>query len=194
VASPALMLFLGAHNAPWFLIGLPPAVITLYAYLFSRAKLPGYIVLAVLIGIGFFKTSANVNSGQKLLEPDQSAILSRQVAAIDYTYRNAHGESFAIDTVTNPLYVNAVWAYSYLWYGQAKYGYQPHWLGGDQLPPYNTLTTAHGDEKFLFLIEDTTVRIPQVYRDKAVTSIEEKATFVSQQSFDEIRLSQFERK
>lgn len=194
VASPALMLFLGAHNAPWFLIGLPPAVITLYAYLFSRAKLPGYIVLAVLIGIGFFKTSANVNSGQKLLEPDQSAILSRQVAAIDYTYKNANGEIFAIDTVTNPLYVNAVWAYSYLWYGRTKYGYQPRWLGGDQLPPYNTLTNANGDEKFLFLIEDTTVRIPQVYRDKAVTSIEEKATFVSQQSFDEIRVSQFKRK
>lgn len=193
VASPALMLFLGAHNAPWFLIGLPPAVITLYSYLFSRAKLPGYIILAILIAIGFLKTSANVNSGQKLLEPDQSAILSRQIEAIDYTYKNAHGESFAIDTVTNPLYVNAVWAYSYLWYGKPKYGYQPTWLGGDQLPPYNTLTTTTGNEKFLFLIEDTTVRIPQVYRDRATSSIEEKAELISQQSFDEIRVSLFQR-
>ncbi len=194
IASPALMLFLGAHNAPWFLIGIPPAIIMLYAYLFSQAKLPGYLVLSVILAIGFFKTTASVHDGQSLLEPDQSALLSRQIAAIEYTYKNANTNAFAIDTVTNPLYINAVWAYNYLWYGQREYGYQPYWLGGDQLPPYNTLTNTDGRESILFLFADTTSRIPEVYREKAVKSLEEKGDIVDTRLFNEIKVVQFRRK
>lgn len=194
VASPALMLFLGAHNAPWFLIGLPPAIITLYAYLFSRMKIVGYCILAVLIPIGFLKISMNVGSGQRLLEPDQSAVLSRQIAAIDYTYQNAQGESFAIDTVTNPLYVNAVWGYNYMWYGKQKYGYLPHWLGGDQLPPYNVLEKTNEMDKTLFVLMDMTDRIPEPYRKNALRSLESSGEYISKKSFDEISVYQFERK
>ncbi|MBP7118684.1 hypothetical protein KBA63_01235 [Candidatus Woesebacteria bacterium] len=193
-ASPTLMLFLGAHNAPWFLIGLPPAMILIYSFVLSRAKAAGYIILIIFLSVAFYKTSLTTRSGQKLLEPDQSAILSRQLAAIDYTYKSANGEPFAIDTVTNPLYVNAVWAYSYMWYGKSTYGYTPTWLGGDQIAPYNTLEKANSRETTVFLLEDITNRIPQVYRDRAHNTILENATFRERVTFDEIGVNRYEKK
>lgn len=191
--SPTLMLLLGAHNAPWFLIGLPPAIIILYGYFFTRMKLVGYAVTLLIVLVSVVKVSIGHENGQQLLSPDNSAILSRQIAAIDYTYKQAKGESFAIDTVTNPLYVNAVWGYHYMWYGQSRYGYRPTWLGGDQLPPYNTLEKSNKSEMTSFVIMDMTDRIPEPYRVKAVKSRAEEAPLVGEKQFGEVSVLKFER-
>jgi 4-amino-4-deoxy-L-arabinose transferase-like glycosyltransferase len=167
--SPVLMLILGSHNAPWFLIGRPAAAALTASYIIAKLK-SKYLITAALGLIIFLNIKATKNTygqAQTLLEPDQSAILSRELAAIDFTYQSANGQPFAINSVTNPLYINALWAWNYNWYGKEKYGYLPTWLGGDQIYPYNILPAASGNEKLLYLFIDQTPRIPQIHKNAA---------------------------
>jgi len=187
--SPAIMLILGTHNAPWFMIGRPAAAIIMGAYLISKLKSRFLIGLAVSLVVYFncLATRTDYKKGQLLLEPDRASILSRQIATMDYTYQKSSGQNFAIDTVTNPLYINAVWAWNYDWY-YPKYGYKPNWLGGDQIPPYDTLPKSNQDEKYFFLIIDTTPRIPPVYTQNAIESLQQKAKFIEEAEFDGIKV------
>lgn len=165
--SPAIMFFLGVHNAPWFYIGRPNAAIIMLA--FSLSKIKYNFVLSSII---FFIIIANIfaifdtkGKGQVLLEPDLASLMSDQLKVIDYTYNSSKNSSFEINTLTNPLYINAVWSYHYLWYGQKTYGFLPSWVGGDQLYPYGVLPKPNGKEKFLYLIMDTSFRIPPQYKN-----------------------------
>lgn len=190
--SPALMLILGSHNAPWFLIGRPAAAIAAGGYVISKLR-PKFLTALVVILLCLANLTAIHNAygnGQPLLEPDPSSILSKQIAVMDYTYRSAGGEAFAVDTVTNPLYINAVWAWDYDWYAP-KYGFKPTWLGGDQLPPYNTLEKATGKEKYLFLLIDETPRIPSLYKEKAVKNMDKYGRLLEKKSFDGISVMIF---
>ena len=193
--SPGLMLILGSHAAPWFLIGLPPAIILLTSFVLSKIKSPVLLCLCLSL-IAFINLKAVINSygqGQALLEPDRSATLSKQIAAMDYTYQMSPGENFAIDAVTNPLYINAVWAYNYNWYWH-RYGYKPSWLGGDQIPPYDTLSKASGNEKYLFLIIDQTPRIPPIYTQNATNSMKKIANYIEEKEFDGIKVIMWKNK
>jgi hypothetical protein len=193
--SPMIMLVLGAHNAPWFMIGRPAAAIIMGSYLISKLK-PNFLIVPVvglIIYANCLAIKADYGQGQTLLEPDKSAILSKQIAAMDYTYAKSQGKDFAIETVTNPLYINAVWAWNYDWYGK-KYNSKPTWLGGDQLPPYNILSKATGSEPYLFLIIDETPRIPPIYKENAINSLKKKATFVEEKSFDGILVRVYQAK
>jgi 4-amino-4-deoxy-L-arabinose transferase-like glycosyltransferase len=181
--SPIIMLLLGFHGQPWFLIGIPPAIALLSGYALSKLK---YLVLILpLLGLmGWSNVSTiikNRQQGPVLLKPEVSSLLSSQLAVVDYTYEQSFGKPFAINTVTYPLYHNAIWDYHYNWYGEDKYGYLPGWLGGDQLYPYDILPKPEGSEKYFYLIIDQTYRIPEVYRliakdwaDKEGGLVEEK--------------------
>ncbi|MDP3994275.1 MAG: glycosyltransferase family 39 protein [bacterium] len=187
--SPAIMLVLGTHNAPWFMIGRPAVAIIMGAYLISKLKPKFLIGLAVglIVYFNYLAIKTEYCQGQTLLEPDRSSILSGQVAVMDYTYQKSSGQTFAIDTVTNPLYINAVWAWNYDWY-YPKYGFKPNWLGGDQLPPYDTLPKSLEDEMYFFLIIDQTPRIPPVYTQNAIESLQNKAKYVEEAEFDGIKI------
>lgn len=190
--SPVIMLFLGTHNAPWFLIGRSASGIIMGAYLISKIK-PNFLIvpaLGLIVYTNCLAIKADYGKGQTILEPDKSAILSKQIAVMDYTYTKSQGKPFAIDTVTNPLYINAVWAWNFDWYSPIK----PTWLGGDQLTPYNTLNKATGQEKYLFLIIDETPRIPPVYKENAINSLKKKATFVEEKDFDGILVRVYQTK
>lgn len=190
--SPILMLVLGTHNAPWFMIGRPAAAIIMGSYLISKIK-PNFLIVAatgLIVYANCLAIKADYGRGQMLLEPDQAALLSKQIAVMDYTYARSQGKGFAIDTVTNPLYINAVWAWNYDWYSK-KYNYKPTWLGGDQLPPYNVLAKATGSEKYLFLIIDETPRIPPVYTENAIKNIEKSGKLLEEKSFDGILVMTF---
>lgn len=190
--SPMIMLLLGTHAAPWFLIGVPPAIALATGYVFMK-KQPVILIIAVLTFIGIVNIQTVKNSygaGQPLLEPDRAAILSSQLAAIDYTYQSSNSQPFAINTVTNPLYINAVWAWNYDWYGK-KYGYFPAWLGGDQLSPYNTLGKPTGREKYFYLIVDETPRIPEVHRILAKEWAGKEGKFIEEHDFGGILVQKY---
>jgi hypothetical protein len=190
------MLLLGVHNAPWFLIGRPVSVVIMAAYIISKIK-PKFIIFVLLICITFANLNATKNAlgkGQPILEPDPAAILSTQIAVVEYTYQKSNEASFAIDTVTNPLYVNAVWAWSYDFLSKNHNGYKPGFLGGDQLPPYDTLPKATGKEKYFFIITDQTPRIPPVYKQNALNTMKRKATFIEEKDFEGISVSMWRNK
>ncbi len=187
--SPTMMLILGSHNAPWFLIGRPAAAIIVSSYLISKIK-PNFLIIPIIgliIYTNLLAIKADYGRGQTLLEPDKAAILSKQVAVMKYTYEKSKGETFAIDTVTNPLYINAVWGWNYSWYSLIK----PTWLGGDQLQPYDTLNKATGKEKYMFLIIDKTPRIPDVYKENAITNLKKYGKLVEEKNFDGISVMTF---
>jgi hypothetical protein len=125
------------------------------------------------------------------LEPDKAGILGKQLQAIDYTYQKSNGEMFAINTVTNPLYINSVWAYSYDWYAKAKYGYLPRFAGGDQIPPYNILPKSDGSEKIFYLIIDQTPRIPEIHKKYAVDWAIKIGTLVEEKEFNGILVQKY---
>ncbi len=191
--SPAIMFILGEHNAPWFYIGRPIAAILIGSYLISKIK-PSIVVIFVLLFItvaNIFAIRDSYGKGQVLLEPDAASIMTSQLSAIDYTYKNSNGQEFEINTLTNPLYINALWGYQYYWYGKSKYNYLPTFGGGDQLYPYNTLGKPNGKEKFIYLIIDTTERIPPQYKIEIEASAKKIGKFVSKEKFGGIEVQKW---
>lgn len=188
--SPLIMLFLGVHNAPWFLIGRPSAAILMASYVLTKIKTR--FVIAPVLTILFLSNISAINKsktfGPVLLEPDHGAILSSQLKAIEYTYNQSKGEPFSINTVTNPLYINAVWGYHYPWYGGENYGFLPSFSGGDQLHPYNTLSNDNSKSKYLYLIFDTTHRIPPVYTHNAIKWADERSILAEEVIFGGIKV------
>ncbi|MBI3397053.1 hypothetical protein HY045_01105 [Candidatus Woesebacteria bacterium] len=180
--SPAIMFVLGQHNAPWFYVGRPAAGILIFTNLITKIKSKYLVslVLALVLISNLVTVKNNLGVGQVLLEPDKSALLSTQLSVIDYTYQKSNKESFAIDTVTNPLYINAVWGYNYQWYGLKKYGFLPDWLGGIQVHPYDNLPKSKSIDKYSYVIIDDTPRIPPVYKTNAVKSAEKVGVLIEE--------------
>lgn len=186
--SPAVMFLLGSSNEPWFLIGRPMAVILAFTYCLIKVK-SKFLLTAILIFIVVTNLAATKDSlgrGQVLLEPDASSLMSSQIAAVDYTYMSSNGNSFEINSLTNPLYINAVWSYHYYWYGRHKYGYLPTWAGGMQLYPYDSLQQENGREKYLYLLIDTTFRIPPQYKKNLVDWADKKSKILEEKNFGAI--------
>ena len=112
--------------------------------------------------------------------------MSDQLQALDYTYQASKGEPFEINTLTNPLYINAVWGYHYYWYGNNKYHYLPTFAGGDQLYPYDTLGKETGKEKYLYIIMDTTSRIPPQYKNNILDWAGKRSKFIEEKKIGAI--------
>jgi hypothetical protein len=169
--SPAFTLIVGYHDTPWTLMGTIPLVFILTGYAITKVKsLPikiiivGLIVVANLTMIG-----CGHKKGELFINQETSSTLKGQLAVIDYTYQEAKGQSFAINSVAYPLYTNTYWSYHYPWYGFKKYGYLPNWSGGEQLYPFDRLPRSDGKEQVYFMIIDDTKAI-QLW-DKATGAI-----------------------
>lgn len=183
--SPSLMFLFGTSNEPWFLIGRPKAIILAFVFVLLkiRPKILVAAIVAFIIIANLFAIHDSYGKGQVLLEPDASSIMSDQLKAIDYTYQNSNGNAFEINTLTNPLYINTVWAYQYYWYGRAKYNYLPSFIGGNQLYPYDTLPKPRGNEKYLYLLIDTTDRIPSQYRKQIIDNADKISKVIDEREF-----------
>lgn len=170
--SPAITLLLGYHDTPWFLIGLPGAIALISGYVISKLKLIFGLMLVAVIALSTINIIiTRPLPAYKLFDNyyDPSSYLNYQLEMIDYTYKQARGEPFAINSVTYPLYYNAMWEYLYNWYGKEKYGYTPAWLGGDQLYPYGLLSKSDAKEKKFFMLISRTPRIPKWEEDRGKT-------------------------
>lgn len=191
LVSPFILFSIGYHKAPWYLIGLPPAIILLSGIFLSKLKYILLIPILILITFGnIFSIRQSFNKGQILLEPDQSAILSKQIEVIKYTYQKSKMKPFSINTVTNPLYINAVWAYNYEWISN-QFGYKPTWLGGDQEYPFNTLEKPKGNEELFFLIIDNSGRIPIVHILEAEKWAEKNGKIIEKKDFGGILVNTY---
>jgi len=114
--------------------------------------------------------------GEVLFSVQQRMVLSDEIKLIDWIYKESRKEEFAINTITNPLFINTTWAYLFNWYGRTTYGYMPAWFGYPQVDVFGatiTLGEVNIDVKYnevkdlknklFFLIIEPKEGIPENY-------------------------------
>ncbi len=172
-----IMIYPLEQNGSYFLhVGnIFPLVIlvstVLYMFWHMYSGIYKWIVIAtslLLLFAGNYHSVVTENkSGENLFSVQQNMDWSYHISTIDWIYEQAKGEPFAINTVTNPLFINTTWAYLFEHYGLPKYGYMPTWAGPSQVnrigheAPFGSMDDRNGD--LLFLIVEPEEGISQDY-------------------------------
>ena len=183
----------GGTSTPFLMVGIGPAVSLIIAYFISRwwegkFKIASILVLIVLIYGNISMILRENPKGSTLFSIQKDMLLSKQIKAIDYTYSEAKGESFSINSLTSPLYINIVWTYLYKWYGLSKYEYIPYWHGHDQVGQLDTLEKINKPETDSFLIIEPMAGIPTQYLELMIGEEDSKTKLVDERYFGELRV------
>lgn len=186
---------LGGTSTPFLMVGIGSAVSVLIAYYLSkwwenRNKLAAILILAVLIFGNISMIFRENPRGATLFAIQKDMLLSKQLAAIDYTYQEAGGKPFSINSLTSPLWINIVWTYLYKWYGEPKYGYLPSWHGHDQIGQLDSLPQKSGKEKIYFLVLEPMAGIPEEYLGITIGEEETFSKLIKEESFGELRIQE----
>lgn len=156
----------GGWNMRHLLVGIAPIVCVMLAIFINENidKYRNIAILSILIILIFniLKIKTENVDGQTIFPLQKDLVLSKEIEAIDYTYKKANGEPFSISTLTSPLYVNTLWSYLYTWYGQQKYGYVPSFIGRDQIGQVGNVLKKDITKKH-FYIQEPTYGIPEIY-------------------------------
>lgn len=141
--------------------------VRLLSYKNSLIRIGVVLFAIVIVFVQLTKSIPVYAKGEVLFSTQDQLILKNELKLIDWTYQQSKGKPFAINTLTNPLYINTNWSYLYNWYGKQKYGRMPVWLGYPQEDYFG------GNTKFsniptltgltLFLIMESPGGIPDVY-------------------------------
>lgn len=92
-----------------------------------------FFIIFILLLFGQLILILNQNkTGESLFSVQKKMILSDELKVVDYVYKQSKGKNFAINTVTDPMFINTTWAYLFNYYGQTAYGYMPIWAGYPQ--------------------------------------------------------------
>lgn len=138
----------------------------------------GLIVISQIYAISNF-----IKHDFTILGVQQGANLSKVRQVVDWTYKEANGKPFTINTVTNPLYINTSWAYAYEFYGLKKYGYLPFWGGRDQAGYLGNLPTTLEPTMSLFLIVEPKTGIDDFYINSAGSEADKISNFEKYEYF-----------
>lgn len=147
----------GGTSTPFLMVGIGPAVSILLALFITRwwgkQKLAAIGVLAILIFGNLTMIARENKRGSTLFAIQPDMLLTKQMAAINWTYEKAAGEPFSINSLTSPLDINIVWAYLYESYGKDNYGYAPCYSGRDQVGQLAPLETCKNLGKHFLVLE-----------------------------------------
>lgn len=180
----------GGVSTPFLMVGIGPAVALTIAYYLSKFKsrVPVILILLVLV-FGNLSMIIRENSrGATLFAIQKDMLLSKQLALIDYTYNEAGGSQFSINTLTSPLWMNIVWSYLYKWYGLPEYGYLPSFHGHNQIGQIDTLSQVKEPDAISFLIIEPMGGIPAQYLDLTIGEEDVKTKMVAEKYFGELRV------
>jgi 4-amino-4-deoxy-L-arabinose transferase-like glycosyltransferase len=170
ILSHILVVSVGGTSTPFLLVGIAPAICILVGIFVARISRSNRVFAAFLIFVMLYGNLTMImrenKRGQTIFAIQKDMLLSKQLAAIDYTYDSADNEKFSINTLTSPLWVNIVWTYLYNWHGQSKYRYVPEWHGRDQVGQINSLETETVQRKLNYLILEPMAGIPQRYLEE----------------------------
>jgi 4-amino-4-deoxy-L-arabinose transferase-like glycosyltransferase len=161
------------HSEYAFLgVGAPIALLTaaFIDELSAKKKLAAFLIISTIFLGNFLGWHNNFpNPKKRMFDAYQGMILSQEKAAIDYTYQEAAGEKFFVETITVPLYISPLWDYLYSWYGLKNYGYLP---SQDQKTELQFLIIEPGWDKTY-----------QIFREKDRTKMDEKTETMESQEF-----------
>ncbi len=150
---------------PWHLGGVVAATIMLSAFsinLSFKIKYFGAALGWVVAGLIFYVSTISLINYIKAHNSDSHdpSLLSTEVSAIDYVYKEAEGKNFKVYTYLPSVY-DYPYQYLFWWYGQKRYGYVPkeysylpnkpmYIPGKDKLQD----TYAEEDSNLIFLIKE----------------------------------------
>ena len=190
----------GGVSTPFLMVGIGPAVSLMIAYYLSKfpakqgqalpdkSKVAVAAVILVLVFGNLSMIFKENTKGATLFAIQKDMLLSKELAVIDYSYQEAGGNEFSINTLTSPLYINIVWSYLYKWYGFPKYGYLPSFHGRDQVGQIDSLDQSAKPKETSFLILEPMAGIPSQYLDMTLGEEDVKTKSVSEKSFGELRV------
>lgn len=189
---------LGTINTPYSTVGLGIAVVLVTAILINKLwekdKIFALLILLIVIASNLTKIFSENSHGQTTFSIPTEMTISYQMAVLDYTYKEAGGKPFSINSVTLPLWVNTTWSYLYNWYGKNKYGYLPQWHGRDQVGQLgNNLPPTSSDTKLYFLIIDPPQGIGGPLINQEIASEDSVSKIIEERSFGQIRVQKRER-
>lgn len=173
LVSPFIIFPFEKNSAYFLTIGMGYPIILLTALgLYEVAKIfkknPSIILFLSGIILMVINTAHIVKENKKgdvLFGIQHRLFLGDEKKVVDYVYAEGGGQ-FAVNTITNPLFINTTWAYLFDWYGKSKYGYMPAWLGyplddAGKDVKFSNLEKKEG--KTLFLIIEPGPGIPDEY-------------------------------
>jgi hypothetical protein len=182
----------GGTSTPFLMVGIGPAVslmLGFYIYkLFNKQALIAFLLLLIIVYGNISYVFSQNKLGSTLFSIQKDMLLSKQIAAIDYTYKLADGRPFSINSLTSPLWINIVWTYLYKWYGEKTYGYIPLWHGKDQIGQLDSLERIEDPTETSFLILEPMAGIPARYLEETIGEEDVDTVTVEQKSFGEITI------
>lgn len=183
----------GGVSTPFLMVGIGPAVSLMIGYYLvkwwnKKYKIAAIFVI-VLLTYGNLSFILKENSkASTLFSIQKDMVLSKQLEAIDFTYKEAKGEMFSTNSLTSPLWIDIVWTYLYKWYGAKTYGYIPEWNGKDQIGQIDSLPKVSKSTKLYFLILEPMDGIPTRYLGEAIQEEDSVSTLVLEKDFGQIRV------
>jgi hypothetical protein len=183
----------GGISTPFLLVGIGPAVsillgIIIYQWFLTNKKFLAIALLTLIILGNMAMILKEDPKGSTIFAIQKDMLLKKQLALIDYTYQDADGKPFSINSVTSPLWINIVWTYLYKWYGQPKYGYLPEWHGKDQIGQLDTLPPTSGKTTSYYLIIEPMEGIPGLYLDQTLDEENSYSKLIAEKNWGELRL------
>ena len=180
----------GGTSTPFLMVGIGPAVSLILAYyiykLFNKQVFLAILILSVIVFGNLSYIFSQNKFGSTLFSIQRDMLLSKQIAAIDYTYKLAEGKPFSINSLTSPLWINIVWTYLYKWYGMETYGYLPSWHGKDQVGQLDSLEKIENPLDTSFLILEPMAGIPTRYLGETIGEEDVDTKLIEEKSFGEI--------
>lgn len=188
----------GGVTTPFLMVGIGPAVSLIIAYYLAKWWQLKYFL--IVIGILIIIISGNLififrenPKGSTLFAIQKDMLLSKQLSLIDFSYQEAKGKEFSINSLTSPLWINIVWTYLYKWYGLPKYKYLPSWHGRDQVGQLDSLPKDTDKINNYFLILEPMGGIPSQYLDQTLDEENVVSKIISEKNYGELRIQKRER-
>lgn len=161
-------------------------IIIIWSYLLINT-VRNYKLLTILltcIFLGHFYTSYLwLKTEYSPLSVQYGISLNFEKEIIGYTYEQSKGERFIIITITNPLYINTLWAYLYEIYGEKKYGYLPYYGGGSQKGYLGNLSEQPFGTKYRYIIIEPTTGIPDYFIQQIISGENKSSDVMEEKKF-----------
>lgn len=176
----------GVSGSAHILVSFMFPAVALFSYFLLRG---GLVWIVPLIFAAQIMTVINWGkTGYSPLSVQRGLFYPEEIKIIDYTYQQANGQPFIINSITNPLFVNTLWAYLYTFYGQTKYGYVPFWGGPDQAGYLGNLPQKPFGENLRYLIIEDPSGIPEFYLAKIIYEEDKVSDVIDEETFGRLKV------
>ncbi|MEI6326715.1 MAG: phospholipid carrier-dependent glycosyltransferase [Candidatus Roizmanbacteria bacterium] len=194
-ASPVIIFAFGHHHSYFLTIGNLYALIMMVSVLLisvlSKKRIGwqvfGLGLIAVLLVVNTYRIYAVRDKQEFLFSVQDDNDLYSQIQLIKWTYAQSGNELFAINTVTNPLFINTTWAYLYDQFGRKAGGQMPAWRGAGQQGRFGEkiayTEVASQSGRLIYLIFEPSGGIPLEYYNNYSAFEDRRSKLLSEKKF-----------